>query len=378
MLFFFICNKNGNKLYFCSRVRAVCLSSCLPPARGGCCVAGVWGHGDRETGHGGTGSFPPWLLAPAQQHPARVKTSTPGPPAPATWHKPPEGREGPVGWPGAAARLPGGGSFLLHPAALLGQEPIPRKRQSRPRRQRRAEGSSLGPRGTALRHHVRTRRQLVWGLTPNAGSAEHPRPGQGWPGRVSAGVTSARGFCCGSGADLGAVPSPQALGLVAVAGGGGGRAQPSLFCCCREGNLLQSCPGTRLEPSRSHHDGTGLPAVRKATWMDKRMCPSETSRARRPEHLPSPWQAPTAIPSRPTASPRSPVGVWRLRAVPAFPGLHQPRFLPLALCSRPVTASIPALRSAPPRRRRSRAPTGARGSLFLPSPNFPAPGRGQA
>lgn len=57
-----------------------------------------------------------------------------------------------------------------------------------------------------------------------------------------------------------------ALGLVAVGGGG----WPSLFCCCCKANLPQSCPGTGLEPSWSRHDGTGLPAVRKARWMDKR------------------------------------------------------------------------------------------------------------
>lgn len=39
--YFFICNKNGNKLYFCSRIWAVCLSCCLLPVCGERWVAGA-------------------------------------------------------------------------------------------------------------------------------------------------------------------------------------------------------------------------------------------------------------------------------------------------------------------------------------------------
>lgn len=128
-----------------------------------------------------------------------------------------------------------------------------------------------------------------------------------------------------------------------------------------------------LEPSWNCHNGMGLPGTRKDKWP----CPCEAGRAGRPEHLPPPWQAPAAIPSRPTASPHSPAGVWPPRAVPALPGLHQPRFLPPVPCSCPVTTGIPAPRSAQPRQGRTRA-GGWQGVPVPAVTPFPSPGKGQA
>lgn len=88
-----------------------------------------------------------------------------------------------------------------------------------------------------------------------------------------------------------------ALGLVAVGGGG---CWPSLFCCCLKVILPQSCPGTCLEPSWSRHDGTGLPAVRKARWMDKRCAQVKSAESGdlslSPHHHPQPAHSLSPLP----------------------------------------------------------------------------------
>lgn len=272
--YFFICNKNGNKLYFCSRIWAVCLSCCLLPVCGERWVARAWGHWDRETGHRGTGSFGAdlWLLALAQRCQAPVETSTS---CPCNVAQAPQGSGMSRGWGGGWVRLPGGGSFLPHPAAPLGQEPIPRKHQSlpapaRPSRGRMPRGATLAP-------------APCWDPQA-AGVGASPPPWQhraslcpaGSAGRANTGVMSAQGSA--------AAKPTRPWGWWQW--GGWGVAIPFLLLPQGESapELPRDMPGALLEPPR--WDGTS--SSEKGKVDGQTMCPSEVGRVRRPEPLPSP------------------------------------------------------------------------------------------
>lgn len=112
-LAFFLCDKNGNKLYFCT----LCLCSAVSCLRGreaewpGCGDIGTETQGMREWDF----RVGLWLLVSAQKDEMQPSS------APTPRPEPAEGQD--AAWDGR---------FLPCPAALLGQEPIPRKLQKPP------------------------------------------------------------------------------------------------------------------------------------------------------------------------------------------------------------------------------------------------------
>lgn len=123
-------------------------------------------------------------------------------------------------------RHPWDGCFLPPPAALLGQELIPRKLRKPPALAAPAEGT---------------------GTTPRAGLWVHP------------------------------------------GAGGTGGPQPPFCCCCHTGKLPQRCPGMCPEPSQSCHAGRRRSAVRKTERMDEGGSPDAAERCQETSgHLPCP------------------------------------------------------------------------------------------
>lgn len=262
MVFIDICDKNGNKLFF-ARVQPGCLS-CLPPAQGeaphgqGVGTRGRrWDNTLSSTVGAGSGSTVPRGCKPAP----------PSPPAPVTSHKPPRGCRG------AAAR---GWQLPPAPTAPLGQEPIPRKRRSSV-----AVGAALA-------------------LSPNqdplaeGGGSEHPVPG-----REGEQGCDERSRLCGDNWD--AAPSPWCR-------------DPAIPLPTKGIGATATQEHAR-SPPRAATMGRGFQQQEEpGGWTNGhgRVTQAEPGALGIPLGLANPPGHP-----QPTASPRSPVGVWPPRADPA-------------------------------------------------------------
>lgn len=232
------------------------------PAAGGDTERWVVRHRETKRDHVGLAQPLPWGQSPATTA------------APAARRDPPGAGKHPQR-AGEAGCDPEVAASFLHPAELLGQEPIPRKHRSHPCRQRRAEAGGRGTGGAGGGGRGLGALLRWW-------QGDHRSP---WR------------WC-------------------------GGSAKPE---------FPSEVPGMLLEPSQSPRgrDGAGSSGKREGGDEGMRMRegggPGELIQhhGTAPSVSPQPWQPPAAAPSP------SPRGVWPPRAVPALPGVtassHRPR-----------------------------------------------------